>query len=97
MYGTVANIRVKAGHGDNLFAVMEKWENERGHEVKGNLGGYIVRLDKDPQEMILVAVFEDKDSYKANADDPEQDKWYQEIRQYLEADPEWNDGEFFPM
>ena len=29
----------------------------------------------------------------ANADDPEQDKWYQEMRQHLEADPAWHDGE----
>ncbi len=97
MYETVANIRVKAGHGDELFAVMEKWEHERGHEVKGNLGGYLFRLDRDPQEMILVAVFEDKESYEANADNPEQDKWYQEMRQHLEADPQWNDGEAFSM
>ena len=97
MYGTVGNIRVKDGHGDELFAMMEKWESERGAKVKGNLGGYLVRLDRDSQEMIMVAVFEDKATYEANADDPEQDQWYQEMRQHLEADPQWNDGEIFPM
>lgn len=97
MYGTVANLRVKAGHEDDLVAVMKKWETQRGHKVKGNLGGYLFRLDKGSQDMILVAVFEDKATYEANADDPEQDKWYQEVRAHLDADPEWNDGEAFSV
>ena len=95
MYGTVAHIRVKAGQGEAVIAKMEQWEQERGSKVEGNLGGYMFRLDKDPQEMIMVAVFQDKESYVANAEDTEQDKWYQELRQLLEADPEWNDGEVF--
>ncbi len=57
--------------------------------------GYIFRLDRDPQDMILVAVFESKESYEANASDPEQDRWYQELRSHLESEPQWNDGEIF--
>ena len=95
MYGTVAHIRVKAGQGDALLATMEKWNRERAPKVRGNVGGYIFRLDSDPQAMILVAVFQDRESYVANAEDPEQDRWYQELRQNLEADPQWNDGEAF--
>jgi hypothetical protein len=30
----------------------------------------------------------------ANANDPEQHQWYLKIRELLEADPEWEDGEF---
>ena len=41
-----------------------------------------------------IAVFEDKASYEVNADDPGQDKWYRELRANLEADPEWQDGEY---
>ena len=43
--------------------------------------------------MILVAVFQDKASYEANADDPEQDKWFKEVMEMFEAEPDWNDGE----
>ena len=46
-----------------------------------------------PDELILVAVFRDRESYRANADDPEQDKWYRQLREHLQADPEWTDGE----
>ena len=93
MYGTVAHIRVKAGQGEAVLATMAKWASEEMPRVEGDRGGYLFRLDSDSQEMIMIAVFRDKESYVANADDPETDKWYQEMRQHLEADPVWHDGE----
>ena len=95
MYGTVANIRVKAGQEQALIAEMERWSKERAPKVKGVVGGYIFRLDKDPQDMILVAVFQHKETYVANASDPEQDQWFRQFRAHMEADPQWNDGEVF--
>ena len=44
--------------------------------------------------MIGVAVFQDKASYVGNADNPEQIAWYGRLRELLEADPEWEDGEY---
>ena len=95
MYGTVANIRGKAGQGQALIDNRERWNRERKPRISGAMQWYIFRLDRDPQDMILVAVFESKESYEANASDPEQDRWYQELRSHLEADPHWNDGEIF--
>ena len=43
--------------------------------------------------MLLLAVFTDKASYVANANDPEQDRWYRGLRELLAADPTWEDGE----
>ncbi|MBI2305641.1 MAG: hypothetical protein HYU86_12955 [Chloroflexi bacterium] len=93
MYGTVARIRVKTGQESVLIAKLQQWNKERKPKVKGAIAGYLFRLDSDPQDMIMVAVFQDKDTYLANADDPEQDRWYREMRQHLEADPIWQDGE----
>ena len=42
----------------------------------------------------MIAMFEDKEAYFANANDPEQDRWYQRFRERLEVDPVWEDGEF---
>ena len=53
-----------------------------------------MRPDGRPGELIGVAVFEDKASYQANADDPEQERWYFRLRELLEDDPEWEDGEY---
>jgi hypothetical protein len=38
-------------------------------------------------------VFDSEANYRANASDPEQDKWYQELRAMLDADPRWMDGD----
>lgn len=93
MYGTVARIRVKAGHEKAIVDGMKKWETERKAKVKGAIASYLYRLDKDPRTMMMAVVFRDKASYFANANDPEQDKWYREFRQHLERTPQWNDGE----
>ena len=73
MYGTVAKVRVTAGQEQAFISKMQQWENERGLKVQGNVAGYVYQLDKDPRDMIIVAVFQDKASYEANAEDPEQD------------------------
>ncbi len=52
------------------------------------------RPDREAGTAYLVAMFHDEASYRKNADDPEQDAWYQRFRALLEADPEWNDGIF---
>ncbi len=41
-----------------------------------------------------MAVFEDKASYEANADNPEQHKWFGSLRDLLTEDPAWEDGEY---
>ncbi len=93
MYGTVARLRIKAGHEKAIIDGQRQWEKERRPKVKGAIASYLYRLDKDPQAMMLAVVFKDKASYFANANDPEQDRWYKEFRQHLERAPQWNDGE----
>ncbi len=39
-------------------------------------------------------MFQDKESYMANANNPAQDAWYKELRELLVADPTWDDGEY---
>ncbi len=93
MYGTVAHMRVKAGQEDALRDWMVRWDQERAPRISGPVASYVYRMDSGPRDLILTVVFQDKESYVANADDPEQDRWFQEMRQHLEADPEWHDGE----
>ena len=93
MYGTVANLRVKAGKADEIGNWMDRWNRERAPRIKGPVATYVYRMDDEPQNLIAAVIFADKESYVANAEDPEQDRWFQEMRQLLEADPEWHDGE----
>lgn len=93
MYGTVATLRIKPGSEAKLNQLTESWWRERAPKIKGAVSETIYRTDRDPNEYIMAVLFEDKESYLANANDPEQDRWYQELRGLLEADPTWSDGE----
>ena len=90
MYGTVARLRVKPGAEKQL---LEMTKIESGLRIPGFVSQYIYRMDADPNEFFLAVIFEDKGTYVANADSPEQDARYREFRALLEEDPEWHDGE----
>jgi L-rhamnose mutarotase len=93
MYGTVATMRVKPGMEAKFQELSERWWNERAPKVKGAIADYVYRTDNDPNELVMAVVFDSKENYVANAGDPQQDAWYREWRECLEADPVWSDGE----
>jgi len=93
MYGTIARMRPKPGQTKAIVAMMEEWERTRRSKIKGAVATYVYKPDRKPDELVMAVVFQDKKTYRANADDPEQDKWYQRFRALLQADPEWEDGE----
>ncbi|MBI4571365.1 MAG: antibiotic biosynthesis monooxygenase [Chloroflexi bacterium] len=91
MYGTIGHMKAKPG---KLAEIMKQQDNfNTTRKVKGYIGDYVFRMDNDPDEFMLVILFQDKASYHANAGDPEQDKEYQALRALLSADPHWHDGE----
>ena len=94
MYGTIFRMKVKSGQEERVTAVFKNWEQEQQPKVKGAIGGYLFKPDNKVGELIGVAVFEDKASYMANANNPEQSQRFNKLRELLEADPEWEDGEY---
>ncbi len=93
MYGTIARLRPKPGSEPALMALIQEWGRDRKPHVHGAIGGYLLRPEKLPGEAVLVAIFADRAAYQTNAADPEQDRWYRRMREHLEADPSWEDGE----
>ncbi len=93
MYGTIAKIRVKAGQESQLVALIEDWWKNRAPKVKGARSSSVHRSSAAKNEWIMAVVFDSKENYEANASDPEQDAWYQQVAACLDGDPEWNDGE----
>lgn len=85
MYGTVARIHVKPGMEEQFLACLEK--------DPGEVAAYLYRLDADPNLFYLVAVFESKAAYEANARRPQTDARYWQVREYFDSEPEWHDGE----
>jgi len=96
MYGTIARIHPKPDRIDQLRAYVERLA-ATGRSPAGYRQSYIFRPDEDPYERptwFLIALFDDRESYVANANSPEQDAEYRQLRELLEDDPDWMDGTF---
>jgi len=61
--------------------------------VPGYVGATVYRMDSDPNEAYLAVTFDDRATYLANAQSPEQDARYRAMLELLEGEPEWHDGE----
>lgn len=88
MYGTIAKITVKSEKLDELQSLAASLAL-----APGQIARYVYRMDANPQQYMLVAVFESREAYQANAESPEQYERFMELRALLVSDPEWHDGE----
>jgi heme-degrading monooxygenase HmoA len=61
--------------------------------VPGFVATYLYQTDAGSNEYYLAVVFDSKASYTANAESPEQNDRFLEMRELLAGDPEWHDGE----
>ena len=94
MYGTIARLAPKPGHQDAIRQLLVAWDQARRPHVRGVRDSYVFVPDARPDDIYLVVLFDDEPGYRANADDPEQDAWYRQLREHLSSDPEWMDGHF---
>ena len=94
MYGSIFRLQPRAGREGDTVALFEEWWRERAQRVPGARASYVLRTENGSGELIAVAVFTDREHYRANAADSGQDEWYRRLRETLESDPQWEDGEF---
>lgn len=92
MFGTVAHCKVLPGKLQALTDYGERWVREQGR-APGEIAVYMLKEERDPDGIFMVAVFEDREAYFANANNPMTDQFYQGFRAFLQSDPEWHDGE----
>ena len=88
MYGTIARIKIDPSKFEELKALGDSMGKPAGQVAR-----YVYKMDADPGEFFLVAVFESKEAYWANAQSPEQNERFTQLRALLLEDPEWHDGE----
>lgn len=92
MFGTIYQARVKPGREQEFLRQIEAWECERGARIEGPVAIYLFQSAADPREYNGVVVFDSQESYRANAADPEQHHWYEQLVELLEGPPIWMDG-----
>jgi|SRR4051812_9067183 len=93
MYGSIFRFQPLPGKEQELEALVSQEGQQDAQRLRdsGWVSTHVFKLDKGG--MMGVAIFESKEKYQANANDPKQDEWYRKFRALLQADPEWNDGE----
>ena len=85
-------IKAKAGERDAVIGMFDRWQEERRPKAKGYERSILTSNLKDPDEFMVGVMFDSKENYDANSNDPEQGAWYQDLRSHLAADPDWLDG-----
>ena len=89
MYGTIARFRIKAGMKDEFVKTMDSFGDA---VIAGWVADYYFQMENDPDEFYLVAIFQDKQTYQANADSADQHERYLVFRSFLVDEPQWHDG-----
>ena len=92
MYGTIARMRIDPAKLDELKALADSMGVPPGQVAR-----YVYRMDADPGEIFLVAVFESREAYWANAQSPEQNERFMRLRALLLEDPHWHDGDIISV
>jgi len=83
--------KVKAGQRAEYEKVMRQMvpsAEDYGHGLRSY---EIAWEDKDPDRIVMIIHFKDRESYLANANRPETDTDYRQQLEYLEGEPEWID------
>ena len=88
MYGTVAKMRVRP---ENVATLREVMARQSAAPMAGFVATHVLQ-ENDSDVFWMMAVFEDRETYDRNADDPAMHERYVEYRALLEEDPEWHDG-----
>jgi hypothetical protein len=92
MFGTVGRAHIKPENKEKFVQVLERQDYDQ--QVSGFVRSYVMFPENRENEVLLVAMFTDRDTYFRNADDPTQHERYVEYRALLEDEPEWTDGEW---
>jgi quinol monooxygenase YgiN len=71
---------------------FEKWDREQKSKAAGFRRSLLVSSNSDRDEFTGGVRWDSTANYTKNADRPEQDAWFRELRSNLVSDPEWFDG-----
>ena len=91
MYGTVGRYKFKKGTTEEVMSKMDEMR-EMGSAANGAVALFVLRMDRDLDEVFVVAISESEEAYRAAANDPEVNARYDFMSQYFAEEPQWNDG-----
>jgi len=93
MFGTIGHCRLKPGTDAQFRALMDEWKQTIRPTISGGVLEIIGNRAEDPGETVFIALMQDKATYRALADNPAQDAWYQRFAELVEGEVRWEDIE----
>jgi quinol monooxygenase YgiN len=89
MYGTIMRATIKAGQQD----AFRRFAQEQGSpaDAAGWVSSEFAIEDKNPNRIVGIIRFKDKESYVKNANAPQTNDNYNQMLRFMEAPPEWID------
>ena len=97
MFGTIGHARLKPGGQAQIDALTQEWLQTIRPRIPGEVVQLMGHADGQPDELIFVALVQDKATYQQLAAMPEQDAWYRRMTEQLEGDVRWEDVEMEMM
>lgn len=90
MYGSISRWRIKEGNQEEFERLSDELMRDR---PTGSRSVIVYRADADSREYWIAGVFDSREAYSASSASPEQNARFQRLRDLMESDPEWHDGE----
>jgi len=91
MFGTIGHARIKPGGQSQLQALTQEWLETIRPQIPGEFIQLVGHADGQPDELVFVALAQDKATYQRMAELPEQDAWFRRMADHLEGDVRWED------
>jgi len=91
MFGTIGHARMKAGRQSQLESLMLEWSQSIRPLIPGEFVQLVGHMDGQPEELVFVALAQDKATYQLLAELPEQDAWFRRFADQVEGEARWED------
>jgi antibiotic biosynthesis monooxygenase (ABM) superfamily enzyme len=88
MFGTMFKAKLKPGKAEAMKQLGEE-EMATRDTIPGLKAAYVL---SEGDEMWGLVIFENEETYRANSESAEQDRWFRRRLELMEGPPEWHDG-----
>ena len=94
MYGSIMRARLKPGRRAEYERLFHEIVPVHADESRGLHSAELAFEAGDPDRVVVIIHFRDKESYLRNADDPRTDADYRRQAEFFDGAPEWIDVEY---
>jgi quinol monooxygenase YgiN len=93
MFGTIGHLTPKPGSQEKFRTLMDEWDRTMRPQIPGKVLQLSGKPKDRPGEVVFIALFQDEETYRNLANNPEQDAWYRKMMELVDGEIAWEDVE----